>query len=329
MFHVVTNKNEVMKYQRQFEKNLSAHFSKKLQVRIGFHGRTGGGESDVLWNNKNGIYVKFQDMGTRYWNAFGYLTDPANKNVGIVTEINFQYEGINRAVAGAFLKSNSGDIFVAHSGKIGGGKVGIGKTLFINNYRGNRVIATDTTSQTEFAIIGDLKSIDLFEQVCNFVNEVNRIKNLAEGTISRAGKGTSKKRGFFSPEYEDRKEYDLNKRIKADCNHGIIVNQLAAQLEKRGHTVNNNRYIDLYITKRGNVKAIFEVKTSIDTQTLYAAIGQLLLHGHNSEKIPKLYLVIGSRLKNKISDILNNLGIDIILFKKRNNNYTFNYLNRI
>src|SRR2546426_6326116 len=48
-------------------------------------------------------------------------------------------EGINRRCAGLFVRDDDdGAIYFTHSGKVGGGREGVGKSAFLSNYRGAR-----------------------------------------------------------------------------------------------------------------------------------------------------------------------------------------------
>lgn len=98
-----------------------------------------------------------------------------NSMLPIVCEINPPLEGLDKRVQGAFACDN-GHIWLLHRGKIGGGKPGIGRKLFFENYLGEvREISND-----RFAIIGDINSPDFIERVKNFVQEVERIKGLMQ-----------------------------------------------------------------------------------------------------------------------------------------------------
>jgi hypothetical protein len=83
-------------------------------------------------------------------------------------------EGLDRRVQGALARDNNNHIWLLHRGKIGGGKPGIGRKLFFENYHGE----VTEVAGNRFTIIGDISSLDFVESVKDFVQEVNRIKNL-------------------------------------------------------------------------------------------------------------------------------------------------------
>ena len=91
----------------------------------------------------------------------------------IVCEINPPLEGLDKRVQGAFARDND-RIWLLYRGKIGGGRPGIGRRLFFENYlKEIKDIAGD-----RFAIIGDTHSSDFVSHVRDFIREVERIKGL-------------------------------------------------------------------------------------------------------------------------------------------------------
>jgi hypothetical protein len=91
----------------------------------------------------------------------------------IVCEINPPLEGLEKRTQGAFAQDN-GHIWLLYRGKIGGGRPGIGKRLFFENYLGG----INDINGERFVIIGDIRSTNFVESVRNFVREVERIKGL-------------------------------------------------------------------------------------------------------------------------------------------------------
>jgi hypothetical protein len=70
-------------------------------------------------------------MVPRYWNGFGiYAADRSSQTVAL--QINVPTDTNSATVAGFFAEeADTGDIFLMHSGKIGGGRRGIGKSAFL------------------------------------------------------------------------------------------------------------------------------------------------------------------------------------------------------
>ena len=172
---ILTNRQELEHAQREFVTRLEKHCDVRIPVKVGYKG--GYEDCSICWSQVLGLWFYSEKIeGSRYWNVFG-LSDVAprqNSMLSIVCEINPPIEGLNKKIQGAFARGDNGHIWLVHRGRIGGGKPGIGRRLFLENYQGEvREIAGD-----RFALIGDIGSTDFVERVKNFVREVKRIKDL-------------------------------------------------------------------------------------------------------------------------------------------------------
>ena len=72
------------------------------------------------------------------------------------------------------MEADNGEILLVHRGKIGGGRPGIGRSLFFNNYAGD----VEDINGKRFAVIGDINSPDFVQKIEFFIKEVDRIKSL-------------------------------------------------------------------------------------------------------------------------------------------------------
>jgi hypothetical protein len=277
----------------------------KIKATVGFHG--GAFETIMYWNKKHDIWVVPDDMGNRYWNAFGLGKPDPNLSNSITCEINIPYE-INRRVAGGFAEDVDGNIYLIHRGLIGGSKKGVGKTLFKNNYRGEWTGVLDDGELRYVALVGELKSNNLLQQIKDFILEVERIKDLVtEDNFSITN---------FKPEFSGVKEINNTKDYYSKCDHGLIVNSLATKFEKAGLKVGNDELRDLFLVNNKNeVYALFEVKTDLKSSSIYSAIGQLFYHGLDYTKMPDLYFVTPKKIDSNIEDKLKKLNIKILKFK--------------
>ena len=126
----VSESIEIKKLWDSFKKSLQQN-ALRYQRNVGWHG--GNIATDVYWLPDQGFWVAFNHdpKSNREWSAFGTM-DPSNSKVlSITCEVNIPFQGVNRQIAGVFVRdTDSGKIFIAHSGKIGGGQKGIGKKLF-------------------------------------------------------------------------------------------------------------------------------------------------------------------------------------------------------
>ena len=100
--------------------------SHTVESIVGWPG--GHGTFSLAWHPDLGVWgVMEPDFTTgRYWFGLG-TTDPHTaRMVGLTCEINPPMEGINRRCAGLFARDADGAVYLTHSGKVGGGRRGIG-----------------------------------------------------------------------------------------------------------------------------------------------------------------------------------------------------------
>ena len=173
---VLTDQKEIQKAQQEFVSRLSEICDTKIPVKLGYKG--GYEDCSIFWSKALGLWFYSRKIaGSRYWNAFGLSQVAPRKNsmLSIICEINPPIRGFDRRVQGAFVQDHEGHIWLVHRGRIGGGRPGIGRRLFFENYQG-KVLEIEGD---RFAIIGDISSAAFVERVKAFVQEIERIKSLA------------------------------------------------------------------------------------------------------------------------------------------------------
>ena len=207
-----------------------------------------------------------------------------------------------------------------HRGEIGGGRKGIGKSLFVKNFRGEweRVLNGNRTSR--LALIAALESKRFPQQVANFVHEVERIKSI---------KSTKTKPKFtvtpnFTEEFSGTKKFTQTREIQAKCDHGLVVNVLAKKLESKGLATGNSSQMDLYVLgEKGGIEKLFEIKTDDTVGSCYEAIGQLLFHSSKLKTKPRLIAVFPHTLAKEYKEVFTFLEIEILTYRWINNRPRF------
>lgn len=170
----VSDEKEAKKYQNEFRQALVAKSDRSGHYFVGYKG--GGSKSKVYWFDEFGFWVSFNLLENRYWNAFGVTQPDGKSNLSIACELNFPLKGINPQIAGAFGKMEDGGIYIVHRGTIGGGRIGIGRELFMQEYKGRWVDLDDIEQVSRVALISELNRPDLFINVGNFIKQVHEIK---------------------------------------------------------------------------------------------------------------------------------------------------------
>ncbi len=133
MFTLVESKAEIKKAQRKLEATIRRDFTIKTIRNIG---HPGGTNSDArvqtdhhhwFWS---GDKVGASEPNPRRLNWFGLYRKDSDLQISV--EINIPHEPRNHEVAGFFGRDNDGGaIYLFHSGRVGGGKKGVGRGAFL------------------------------------------------------------------------------------------------------------------------------------------------------------------------------------------------------
>ncbi|HEX9745181.1 MAG TPA: hypothetical protein VGB30_07115, partial [bacterium] len=151
--------------------------------------------TDVYWNSENGVWAYFdEDLAkNRYWCAFGVSEAMKDSYLSIACEINFPYEGVTRRVAGAFF-TDGDNVYVGHSGKVGGGLKGVGKHAF-RKYCEDidiAIVEYPKNRKVELINIGTLNNSEFPNHVAEFVKKASGFKSyVRQSADERARSGKS------------------------------------------------------------------------------------------------------------------------------------------
>ena len=180
ILRLVTNRDESKKAFATFKERFARGAHIFPDHGIGYQG--GGQQCDVFWHDALGVWGLFEPrvVNGRYWICYG-LQNPADTSMLTITvETNPPIEGVNRRCAGAFLRDGQGNLYIAHSGNVGGGRKGIGKTAF-RAYAQNepwKDVVWPNGEHSEYRAISRLDASDLPARMAEFVLEVARFKEL-------------------------------------------------------------------------------------------------------------------------------------------------------
>jgi len=158
-----------------------------------------------------------------------------------------------------------------------------------------------------------LNEEELWNRIRPFVN--TRLNN------SKSDKASNKivKNGgkYFKSEFSGIAKFAVKKDRLADFKHGLVVDCLfdhMSQYINQAALVFNTKKIDLAIEKNGILKCIFEVKTKIDSQSIYTGVGQLIMHSSELKNVVKV-LVLPSYFENiETLNCLSSLGIKVLKY---------------
>ena len=308
---VLTKKRQIASSYRKMREALLAGAVRHRKF-VGW--RSGGNQFDVYYRETDGFWCLLRPIEDSYWCCFGTQNPEQYDGLEITCEINPPYSGENKRAAGRFVVDGEGHVYLTHSGRIGGGRLGIGKQSFLANYRGEnlRSIHWPSGDNTDAVIVGDIESSLFGSYVGHFVNEVGRIKRLiSEGGGASSVPGDSGSNDSFSPEFSGRRGWSSSRQeIEAECNHGLVVDALFKYLNERGYSPSNDRARDLYLRNNdGSVSYLFEVKTAVNTTSVYCAIGQLFINAKLDKGDPLKIILVPQSLTPTMAGAIKSLGI--------------------
>jgi 5-methylcytosine-specific restriction protein A len=191
-FELLTAHRDIRAAQRKFEKALDAALPRRPgRYTVGYP----GGKIDDATLQSNGLIWHYRQILNdaaipRYWNAFGLVeTLATNRSNSITVEINSPLDGANGSVAGLFARDQDGGFAVLHSGKIGGGKKGVGKAEFVAALQEKPIFVVDPTHPNktrEVFLLARLDDPRAIHGVTRFVVEVARFKDKTDAEEAEA-----------------------------------------------------------------------------------------------------------------------------------------------
>lgn len=316
---LITNVGEVDRLQALFVRAFKVN-TKTILRRLGNPGEDHGPHK-LYWNSHTGIWGgPFRKGETRYWNPFGIGLFPAAKAGTMVVQLNPSRTGHKNTSCAFLSDAQSGQVFVAHRGTLGGTYAALTKDFF-KIFNGPVVDVVDGDSAERYAVVSALNDEDLAQRVAAFVREVARVKSVLKG--EQKGASLSLEALEFKGA---KKPYNRSGYVESFCSHGTVVNALIKVLEK--HQAGRDRFRDVFFPKTGPAKVLFEVKTDVDPYSIYTGVGQLMVHGrgHNSET--KLALLTPS-MPTSQREQLKAVGIHSVLYSISDDEVRFEFLDEI
>jgi hypothetical protein len=181
-----------------------------------------GGElrTTIHWARDDGFWWAFEPKPARHALLLGHAPDAPTKRESITCEINLPLTGADRKVAGIIAADETGALYLAHSGRMGGARLGQRKTAF-REYMADGVwrrMQWPDGVETEVLIVAPLDSPRLVRLLGQFVDSVRRFK---------AGENPTERTGLCL-------EPSLGDSASAACDRRLVDVALHEELAKRG-----------------------------------------------------------------------------------------------
>lgn len=321
MLKSITDAKTIRRCQQLFARQIKAWGDEKIPVTLGHQGASA--KARVWWSDGLGLWF-FPGKGeeNRYWNAFGTARPKPDDALSITCEINFPKEGTDRRIGGAFAADGKGRIFVVHRGKLGGGRKGIGKALFERQYRGVWVDMEDDEEEASVAVVGLLHSPRFARQLSQFVNKIDKIKDLAAPRSAQVEMGFDDLR--LREELLGMRHCELMRDMASECDHGLVIRDLAAALKELRWKFGNDGLRDLMaVDKDGQAAAVFQVKTNNLPKSIQEGATQLLVNSLHFPRPPRLILALPEPLDAAMTAKLRRLHIETMIYAWRDNQAVF------
>jgi hypothetical protein len=245
------------------------------------------------------------------------------RDLQITVEINVAYSGRNDQVAGFFAHdSDTGGVYLLHSGRVGGGTTGVGKSAFLawSDHRLTEAIDSDGEPRLG-VIVMPVEGPGAVHALSRYVDQIAQFKIAVRAGELDSDAFKEKQKAFddFYAEGRGRRQGRRSAVIDYLSRHGEVVDALYRwrQLQgfPNGGRLVKNVLIDLGLESAGGLVEVYEVKTSAARPDLYAGIGQLLVHGSDSRCQRSLVLPSAEALPEDVALALERVGIRLLKFK--------------
>lgn len=321
MFVLLENQKDIVRAQRLLERVVHRDFGKRTVRDIGFPGDTLRGAT-VRTSGRYWFHTHDDRSAKipRKVNWFGILTDASSLEISV--EINTAYDRADARVAGLFARDNeTGAVCLFHTGGVGGGTKGVGKTNFLAYSNPKLVSISRSRDRPILAVLLlRLDSMPSTSSIKGYMDSIAEFKRaVRRGEIS-APRFEKKKKAFrdFYSEARGRRVGKRSSEIDYISRHGDILDALHDWRKRQG--LNGGRIVkdqlfDMGVERRGHLTEVYEVKSSGERQDLYTAIGQALVHGSGESCRRVIVIPSGDQTKEDLQAALDRLKIGVVRFK--------------
>lgn len=354
-FSVVTNPDEIRKFNSKLRERLAMDCRHKEHRDVGYPG--GHFTGSVCFRKSRGSNVPGwvqRNHESSYVN-FLFFGDPgADTRLVITVQLNFPRGLYKRSFAGAFVRDASGEVLVAHRGKLSRGRAALKVTKVLREFGPSVVEANDNGKTTRLIVIASLDDPRLRERLFDFALEardvatrlgIERTESAGSrnsGVENSEGQGLKSERSLpsrrasaparaiklrkYFDEYSGRGKRKGSQGGERVVLHGAIVKALAAAVGPTGKP-QKAEAIDLAVIGK-KATALYEVKTSARTTDVYGAVGQLFIHGESISELLGMsverFLVLPERPNREHErHITGRGGMKIVTYKRRAGGYEF------
>jgi hypothetical protein len=270
-----------------------------------------GGElrTTIHWARDDGFWWAFEPRRARDALLLGHAPDAPTKRESITCEINLPKGGADRKVAGIIVADETGTLYLAHSGRMGGARPGQSKSgfrEFLDDGVWRRVHWPDG-EESDALIIAPLDSPRLTRLLGAFVEAVRRFK---------AGEPPAHQTGLCV-------EPNSHDSATAACDRRLVDVALHEELAKRGLFGGND---DLFSLRGERPQPLFALVADGEAEELAMAVGSLSLASARGGPDVRPILIAPATLAERDGAALDSLPFACVRFRWRGSRAVFDGL---
>lgn len=322
MLTLVESKKAKIGAHKTFKANLREAWSTREKRRITW--RPSSREMNIFHNGEywfTSANPVPKDKTPRYWDPYGKYRE--NGNLQIAVEINIPTDSNSARVKGFYaIDPETGACYLMHDGGVGGGKTGVGKEAFLAWSHARLLPVTNSEGAPRLGIIvAAIDSGTIGDDVARFVQTTADFKQAVQNGETTTPEALRRQRTYkdYFNEFSGKKKRKRIQEVEYISRHGDIVRALSEWRQKiaaQNERIVKNAYIDLGVENDDLLTEIYEVKTSCDRQSLYSAIGQVIVHDDQPRGNCRRFLVLPEgAVAHDIEEALNRADITVVRYR--------------
>ena len=234
--------------------------------------------------------------------------------------------------SGQLAHDEDGRVHLIHRGGLGGGKYSVGAEIFAGLIQGfERDEVADGKIPRKYFVLGHANDQATLKTLSLYVREAVRIRELRENEFAYVSAVKNVQGSYLgdgllgaklTPENQKAASYLLNKTVAVEKLHAKVHDRLVSLLKGKNIKVANSRLDggigpDLYtLDDSGAMKALYEIKIGTDSQSIFTAIGQIIVYSENSRRPIKKFLVTkGIPASSLFKKALKRYGIEVLYYR--------------
>ena len=323
MFTLLEEKKDIAAAHGNLIRSIERNLKRRATKNIGYPGGTTF-DAEVCTDGNHWFWSsdsKNEIPNSRKLNWYGVFNERGA--LQITVEINTPCTGSNGRIAGFFARrTEDGRVYLLHSGRVGGGTKGVGKSAFLAWSNHKLVPVIDHTGKSRDGVIvmpvtgsGSVRSAIKYVDTIVAFKEAVRAGGL--GTLEFQEK-LRKYQEFYS-EFAGRRTGKRKSKIDFYSRHGDVVDALCRWRLEKGLSKNSrivkNVQIDLGVETNGVLAEVYEVKTNCNRTDAYTAIGQLMVHSGSQRCQKFIVLPAPLDLPADVTSALGRLSVDVLEFE--------------